>query len=56
MKLDDLAYCSWLLIYKFKISPIFNLMIYYKLEYQVFYFLLSAKVTYRQSKNETLLK
>jgi len=41
---------------KFKISPIFNLMIYYKLEYQVFYFLLSAKVTYRQSKNETLLK
>ena len=45
METDGLAYCSWLLTDKFKISPIFNPMIYYKLEYQVFNFLLSAQAT-----------
>lgn len=45
METDGLAYCSWLLTDKFKISAIFNPMIYYKLEYQVFNFLLPAQVT-----------
>lgn len=45
METDGLAYCSWLLTDEFKISAIFNPMIYYKLEYQVFNFLLPAQVT-----------
>lgn len=45
MKLDGLAFCSWILTDKFKIPPIFNPMTYYKSEDPFSDFLLSAKVT-----------
>lgn len=38
MELDGLAFCSWLLIHKFKISPIINTTMYYKLSLGFFFF------------------
>lgn len=51
MKLDVLAFCSWFLTYKFKMSAIFDPMIY---EIRFFFSFSLPKSSYQQSMKRTL--